>query len=73
MPEEMPLIMRISAREYMDGGYELEHSLAIARRYKEAGVDMFHVSSGGEAPPGKVKPATIQVIKFPLREHLKKP
>ena len=28
MPDSMPLILRISAREYMDGGYELEHSLA---------------------------------------------
>jgi NADPH2 dehydrogenase len=71
MPEEMPLIMRISAREYMDGGYELEHSLAIARRYKEAGVDMFHVSSGGEAPPGKVKPANHPGYQVPFARAFK--
>ena len=57
MPEEMPLLFRISAIEYMDGGYDLEHSLEIAKKYKEAGVDVFHVSSGGEGPAGKLKPA----------------
>lgn len=49
MPEDMPLIMRISAMEYAEGGYDLDHSLAIAKRYKAAGVDVFHVSAGGEA------------------------
>lgn len=57
MPDDMPLIFRISAIEYMDGGYDLEYSLKIAKQYKEAGVDMFDVSSGGEAPPGQKKPA----------------
>ena len=71
MPDEMPLIMRISAREYMDGGYELEHSLAMARPYKEAGVDIFHVSSGGEAPPGKVKPANHPGYQVPFAHAFK--
>ena len=71
MPDSMPLILRISAREYMDGGYELEHSLAIARRYKEAGVDLFHVSSGGEAPPGKVKPANHPGYQVPFARAFK--
>lgn len=57
MPKEMPLLFRMSAIEYMDGGYGLDHALEIAGRYKEAGVDVFHISSGGEAPPGKVKPS----------------
>ncbi|AZN40797.1 NADH:flavin oxidoreductase/NADH oxidase [Paenibacillus albus] len=48
MPDSMPLIMRISAREYVDGGYGLEESIAFSKAYRDAGVDMFHVSSGGE-------------------------
>lgn len=52
IPADMPLIMRISAVEYIDGGYGLEHSIELCRRYKEAGVDIFHVSSGGEGPIG---------------------
>lgn len=56
MPEDMPLLMRMSAIEYMDGGYTIEHSLEMAKRFKEAGVDVFHVSTGGEGPPGKLRP-----------------
>ncbi|SDS77999.1 2,4-dienoyl-CoA reductase [Paenibacillaceae bacterium GAS479] len=51
MPADMPLILRFSATEYIEGGYDLEYGLELARRYKEAGVDILHVSSGGEAPP----------------------
>ncbi|UVI30045.1 NADH:flavin oxidoreductase/NADH oxidase [Paenibacillus spongiae] len=56
MPEGMPLIMRISAVEYMDDGYDVDHMIEIARHYRDAGVDIFHVSSGGEGPAGKRKP-----------------
>jgi 2,4-dienoyl-CoA reductase-like NADH-dependent reductase (Old Yellow Enzyme family) len=66
MPSDMPLIMRISAVEYMDGGYGMEHSIAIAKKYKAAGVDMFHVSSGGEGPAGKVKPGNHPGYQVPL-------
>ncbi|MBB3110700.1 2,4-dienoyl-CoA reductase-like NADH-dependent reductase (Old Yellow Enzyme family) [Paenibacillus phyllosphaerae] len=57
MPAGMPLIIRVSAIEYMEDGYELEHLLGVVQRYKEAGVDAIHVSSGGEGPVGsKRKP-----------------
>ncbi|WP_409303819.1 NADH:flavin oxidoreductase/NADH oxidase [Peribacillus sp. SCS-155] len=52
MPESMPLIMRISAVEYADGGYDLPYSIELAKRFQEAGVDIFHVSSGGEGTKG---------------------
>ncbi|KAA2278397.1 NADPH dehydrogenase, partial [Clostridioides difficile] len=48
MPADMPLILRISAVEYADGGYDIDHTINIARAYQDAGVDMFHISSGGE-------------------------
>lgn len=52
LPADMPLLMRISAKEYVNGGYDEAYALEICRRYKDAGVDMFHVSSGGEGPIG---------------------
>lgn len=52
VPVDMPLIMRVSAKEYVDGGYDAAYALEFCRRYKDAGVDMFHVSSGGEGPIG---------------------
>ncbi|KUO96275.1 NADH:flavin oxidoreductase/NADH oxidase [Ferroacidibacillus organovorans] len=52
IPSDMPLIMRLSAVEYVDGGYGLSHTIEMAKAYKTAGVDLFHVSSGGEGPIG---------------------
>ncbi|MGD8189090.1 NADH:flavin oxidoreductase/NADH oxidase [Brevibacillus ginsengisoli] len=71
MPPEMPLIMRISAVEYMDGGYDLEHSIQISRKYQEAGVDVFHVSSGGEGPAGKRKPGNHPGYQVPFARAIK--
>lgn len=50
MPKGMPLIFRISAVEYAQEGYDLDDSIELSKQYKEAGVDIFHVSSGGDSP-----------------------
>ena len=71
IPADMPLLFRISAIEYIDNGYGLEHSLEIAKKYKEAGVDVFHVSSGGEASPGKIKPANTPGYQVPFARAYK--
>lgn len=57
MPSGMPLLMRLSATEYSDRGYQFEDLMAMARVYKEHGVDMFDISTGGNAP--------IRVHEFP--------
>lgn len=48
MPDDMPLIMRVSGREYVEDGYGLDHIIRIAERYRDAGADLFHITSGGE-------------------------
>jgi NADPH2 dehydrogenase len=52
MPAGMPLIMRISAKEYVNGGYGIKESLEFSKAYKAAGADIFHVSTGGEGSIG---------------------
>lgn len=52
IPEDMPLLMRISAVEYGEDGYTLDHAIELCRKYRDAGVDVFHISSGGEGPVG---------------------
>ncbi|PTM57795.1 NADH:flavin oxidoreductase/NADH oxidase [Desmospora activa] len=52
IPEEMPLLMRLSAVEYAEGGYDLEETIERVRLFRELGVDAFDLSSGGEAPGG---------------------
>ncbi len=51
LPADMPLLMRVSAVEYVENGYGIEHIIDLAKQYQAAGVDMFHVSSGGEGRP----------------------
>jgi 2,4-dienoyl-CoA reductase-like NADH-dependent reductase (Old Yellow Enzyme family) len=53
-PERLPLFVRISASDWMEGGWNLEASVELARRLKEAGVDLVDCSSGGIVPRARV-------------------
>ena len=46
-PENRPLIFRLSATDWVEGGWELEDTIEFARRLKARGVDMIDCSSGG--------------------------
>jgi len=46
-PERYPLFVRISATDWVDGGWTVEDSVLLARRLKPLGVDVMDCSSGG--------------------------
>jgi 2,4-dienoyl-CoA reductase-like NADH-dependent reductase (Old Yellow Enzyme family) len=46
-PAELPLLARISAVDWAEGGWTIEDSVAFARALKERGVDLVDCSSGG--------------------------
>jgi 2,4-dienoyl-CoA reductase-like NADH-dependent reductase (Old Yellow Enzyme family) len=46
-PEGKPLFVRISATEWADHGWSLEDSVRLAPILSQHGVDVIHVSSGG--------------------------
>ncbi|MDT3427637.1 2,4-dienoyl-CoA reductase-like NADH-dependent reductase (Old Yellow Enzyme family) [Paenibacillus forsythiae] len=72
LPEDMPLILRISAQEYVEGGYGIEDSLEFSKVFKEAGVDMFHISAGGEGPIAAAgRPGTHAAYQVPLARAIK--
>ena len=72
IPNDMPLIMRLSAVEYVEGGYGIEEAINIAKVYKEAGVDIFHISSGGEGPIGSSgKVGTHAAYQVPFARAIK--
>lgn len=48
MPSDMPLLVRISAQEYGENGYDLAYGCQIAQRYAAAGADVIDVSGGGD-------------------------
>jgi 2,4-dienoyl-CoA reductase-like NADH-dependent reductase (Old Yellow Enzyme family) len=45
--KEFPLLVRISATDWADGGWNIEESLRLSNILKENGVDLIDVSSGG--------------------------
>lgn len=46
-PNDLPLLVRISATDWADGGWDVEQSVQLARVLQQQGVDLMDVSSGG--------------------------
>ena len=55
-PDRQPLFVRISATDWIEGepAWDLDQSVALARRLKAVGVDLIDVSSSGSSPRQKV-------------------
>jgi 2,4-dienoyl-CoA reductase-like NADH-dependent reductase (Old Yellow Enzyme family) len=51
MPQGMPLFVRVSAIDGVEGGWTLDDSVAFARELKARGVDVIDCSSGGLGGP----------------------
>jgi len=49
-PEDAPIFIRISATDWVKGGWDVEQSVELARRVKALGVDLVDCSSGGNLP-----------------------
>lgn len=50
VPRQMALGMRVSASDWVEGGWDLDQTLALAQALKQRGADFIHVSSGGASP-----------------------
>jgi 2,4-dienoyl-CoA reductase-like NADH-dependent reductase (Old Yellow Enzyme family) len=48
-PEHSPLWLRISATDWVPGGWNLDEAVELSRRVREHGVDLIDCSSGGLA------------------------
>lgn len=46
-PDELPLVVRVSSTDWVDGGWDIEQSIELARLLKQRGVDLVDCSSGG--------------------------
>ncbi len=49
-PEPLPLWLRVSATDWVDGGWDIDQSVELARVAGALGVDLVDVSSGGLDP-----------------------
>ncbi len=69
-PESLPLFLRISAIDWVDNGWQLEDSVALARRLQPLGVDLIDCSSGGVVPNAKIVPGPA--YQTPFAERVKR-
>lgn len=53
-PDDRPLFVRISASDWVEGGWDLAQSIAFAKRLRDLGVDLIDCSSGGAVPGAKI-------------------
>ena len=53
-PAERAVTMRVSATDWVEGGWDLEQTVAFARALEARGCDAIHVSSGGLHPAQKI-------------------
>lgn len=53
-PADKPLWLRISATDWVEGGWDVDQSVELARQVKDLGVDLVDCSSGGAAPDAKI-------------------
>ncbi|MEO7040361.1 MAG: NADH:flavin oxidoreductase/NADH oxidase [Candidatus Elarobacter sp.] len=49
-PERLPLFVRLSATDWVEGGWDIEQTIALARILGGEGVDLIDASSGGAVP-----------------------
>jgi 2,4-dienoyl-CoA reductase-like NADH-dependent reductase (Old Yellow Enzyme family) len=49
-PERLPLFTRLSATDWVEGGWTPDETVALCRVLKDLGVDLMDVSSGGLVP-----------------------
>jgi 2,4-dienoyl-CoA reductase-like NADH-dependent reductase (Old Yellow Enzyme family) len=54
IPDEIPLWVRVSHTDWVEGGWTTEETVELSRRLKALGVDMIDVSSGGLHPAQKI-------------------
>ena len=53
-PERLPLLIRLSATDWVDGGWNVDETIELCRTLRGLGVDLVDVSSAGLVPTAKI-------------------
>ncbi len=53
-PGHLPLFVRLSCTDWVDGGWDLAQSIELSRKLKASGVDLIDCSSAGMVPDAKI-------------------
>jgi 2,4-dienoyl-CoA reductase-like NADH-dependent reductase (Old Yellow Enzyme family) len=54
LPDGCPLFVRISSTDWVEGGWDIEQSVALSRRLAVLGVDVVDCSSGGNVEKAEI-------------------
>ena len=68
-PEHLPMSVRISAHDWVEGGITPTDAVAIARAFKAAGADMIDCSSGQVSP--HQKPTYGRMYQTPFADRIR--
>jgi 2,4-dienoyl-CoA reductase-like NADH-dependent reductase (Old Yellow Enzyme family) len=67
LPAELPLLVRISATDWADGGWDIDQSVQLAQLLREHGVDLIDCSSGGLVPNVQIPVGPGYQVQFAAR------
>ena len=67
IPEQLPLFVRISATDWVEGGWDVEQSVVLCKQLRGLGVDLIDVSSGGTVHDARVPVAKGYQVPFAQR------
>lgn len=63
-PQDKPIFVRISASDWVEGGWTLEESIILSGWLKAEGVDLIDCSSGGLAPQQQIPVEPLYQVPF---------
>lgn len=67
VPSSLPLGVRLSATDWVDGGWDIDQSVVLGQALRERGCDFLHVSSGGVSPQQKIPLGPSYQVPFAQR------
>ena len=66
-PTPKPLVVRVSATDWVDGGWDIEECVTLSRWLKEDGVDLIDCSSGGNVSHADIPVGPGYQVQFASR------
>lgn len=69
-PAAKPLMVRLSATDWVSGGWDTDQSVQLSRLLRERGVDVIDCSSGGVSPEQRI--TTGPGYQVPFAEHIRR-
>jgi 2,4-dienoyl-CoA reductase-like NADH-dependent reductase (Old Yellow Enzyme family) len=66
-PERLPLLVRLSATDWLDGGWTADETVELCRQLKGLGVDLIDVSSAGLSPKAAIPAGPGFQVEFAAR------